>query len=862
MRLIPRNTKVQTSFYKGLTILDIVLGIACLALVAVAVSSNLTYKFVIALGIVCVFIPMFLPIGEERIYKQALYMGKHLFSRKTYTANCKDAANIESIVPYESVEGNCILNKDGSYTGVIEIKPMEFRLLGSNKQNYLIDGVLTSALSAVGNSQEAAIVKLEKPLDLDGYIQSDLKRIVVLADAYENGTLSCDEYRARVDVIDDRLALVDTLNSEKFVKYSVYYLTLTDRNKTSLMTTLSVIRSHLSGGSIEARILERKELLGFLYAAKRIEPNLGEPAIPAPKNVTFRLTNTLQDDKQLSHFVLTGYPLKVSNAWGEELFDLPDTKIVMRLKPVEKSKAIKRIDNAIMELSTQAKGKTSKVIDKTTHVETLSELLVRLQNDNEILFDVTFIITVYDQKGKADNRKAVKRKLKELGFSANDMFGRQADAYLTSELTAYDTVKISRGIQASSVAACFPFVSNAVQDEDGILLGENKLPAFINFFKRNEEFVNSNMIVVGKSGSGKSYATKTLLSHLVTDNAKVFILDPEGEYLSLTRNLCGKVLDVSSSRHGKFNPFQIITALGDENYDGTRNSFFMHLQFLEEFYRLILSGINADSLELLNKLTLEMYEKKGITPTSDLSELKSESYPVFDDLAALISEKLETCSDEYNKNCLKVLENYVAKFKTGGRSSNLWNGKSSFETDENFICFDFQKLLAGKNGQIANAQMLLVLKYLENEIIKNRDYNERNGTDRKIIVVVDEAHLFIDEKYPIALDFMYQLAKRIRKYNGMEIVITQSLKDFAGTPDTVRKSMSIIAVSQYSLIFPLSPNDMTDLCALYEKAGQINDAEAENIVHNERGCAFLISSPESRTNIRIVATPYLESLFK
>ncbi len=862
MRLIPRNSKVQTSFYKGLTILDIILCIVCLALVAVAVSSNLTYKFVIALGLICVFIPMFLPVGEERIYKCALYMGKHLFSRKSYSERGKDAANIESIVPYECVEGSCILNKDGSYTGVIEIKPMEFRLLGSGKQNYLIDGVLTGALSAVGISQEAAIVKLEKPLDLDGYIESDLKRIVSLADAYENGTLSSDEYRARVDVIDDRLALTDALNSEKSVKYSVYYLTLTDRNKTSLMTTLSVIRGHLTGGSIEAKILEKQELLNFLYAAKRIDPNPDEPAIPAPKNVTFRLTNTLQDERQLSHFVLTGYPLKVPNAWGEELFDLPDTKIVMRLKPVEKSKAIKRIDNAIMELSTQAKGKASKVIDKTTHVETLSELLVRLQNDNEILFDVTFVITVYDQKGKADNRKAVKRKIRELGFSANDMFGRQQDAYLTSELTSYDTVKLSRGIQASSVAACFPFVSNAVQDEDGILLGENKLPAFINFFKRSGEFVNSNMIVIGKSGSGKSYATKTLLTHLATDNAKVFILDPEGEYLSLTRNLCGKVLDVSSSKHGKLNPFQIITALDDENDDGTRNSFFTHLQFLEEFYRLILSGINADSLEMLSKLTLEMYEEKGITPTSDSSALKPDDYPVFDDLAALIQERLETCPDDYNRNCLKVLENYVAKFKTGGRSSNLWNGKSSFQTDENFVCFDFQKLLAGKNGQIANAQMLLVLKYLENEVIKNRDYNERNGTDRKIIVVVDEAHLFIDEKYPIALDFMYQLAKRIRKYNGMEIVITQSLKDFAGTPDTARKSMAIIAVSQYSLIFPLSPNDMSDLCALYEKAGQINDAEAENIVHNERGCAFLISSPESRTNIRIVATPYLESLFK
>lgn len=862
MRLIPRNTKVQTSFYKELTVLDIMLGITCLGLVAVAVSSNLTCKFIIAIGIICVFIPMFLSIGEERIYKQALYMSKHLFSRKTYHANGKDGANIESIIPYESIEGKCILNKDGSFMGVIEIKPMEFRLLGNSKQNYLIDSVFTSALSAVGTSQEAAIVKLEKPLDLDGYIQSDLKRIVELVDAYENGTLSSDEYRARVDIIDDRLALVDTLNSEKSVMYNVYYLTLNDKSKASLMTTLSVIRSHLAEGSIDAKILEKQELLNFLYAAKRIENNPEHSAIPAPKNVTFRLTNTLQENMQLSQYVLSGYPLKVPNAWGEELFDLPDTKIVMRLKPVEKSKAIKRIDNAIIELSTQAKSKASKVIDKTTHIESLTELLVRLQNDNEILFDVTFIITVYDQKGKTDNRKAVKRKIRELGFSANDMFGRQQDAYLTSELTAYDMVKKSRGIQASSVAACFPFVSNAMQDENGILLGENKLPAFINFFKRNAEFVNSNMIVIGKSGSGKSYATKTLLSHLATDNAKVFILDPEGEYLSLTRNLYGKILDVSSSKHGKLNPFQIITALDDENDDGTRNSFFTHLQFLEEFYRLILAGINADSLELLNRLTLEMYEKKGITQTTDLSALKPEDYPIFDDLATLIQEKLSVYSDDYNRNCLKVLENYVAKFKTGGRSSNLWNGKSSFKTDENFVCFDFQKLLANKNGQIANAQMLLVLKYLEDEVIRNRDYNKRNGTDRKVIVVVDEAHLFVDEKYPIALDFMYQLAKRIRKYSGMEIVITQSLKDFAGTSETARKSMAIIAVSQYSLIFPLSPSDMADLCTLYEKAGQINDAEAENIVHNERGCAFLINSPESRTNIRIVATPYLESLFK
>lgn len=862
MRLIPRNTKVQTSFYKGITVTDIILGLIAMALVALAVSSNLTYKFLIALGIICIFIPMFIPVGEERIYTQTFYMFRHIAGRKTYSAIGKDSANIQSIIPSESVEGSCIVNKDGSFTGVIEIKPMEFRLFGFGKQNYLIDGVLNSALSSVGLGQEAAIIKIEKPLDMTKHIQSDLNRIVALANANENKSLTDEEYRARMEIIEDRLALVDALNSERTIRYSSYYITVTDRSRTSLVATLSVIRGQLGMGSIEARILEKQELLDFLYDSKRIREKNGETQIPSPETVTFRLTNTLQDKMQLSHFVITGYPLNVPNAWGEELFDLPNTKVVMKLKPVEKSKAIKRIDNAIMELSTQAKGKASRVIDKTTHVETLSELLVRLQNDNEILFDTTFIITVYDEKGKFDNRKAVKRKFRELGFTANDMFGRQSDAYLTSELSAYDTVKISRGIQASSIAACFPFVSNAVEDENGILLGENKLPAFINFFKRNSEFVNSNMVVIGKSGSGKSYATKTLLAHLATDNAKMFILDPEAEYLNLTKNLCGKILDVSSSKHGKLNPFQIISSLDDENNDGTRNSFFTHLQFLEEFYRLILSGINPDSMELLNKFTIEIYERKGITPLSDLSNLTPKDYPVFDDLADLIVEKLKKADDDYNRACLKALENYVAKFKTGGRGSNLWNGYSDFKTDENVVCFDFQKLLANKNGLIANAQMLLVLKYLENEIIKNRDYNESHGTDRKVIVVVDEAHLFIDEKYPIALDFMYQLAKRIRKYNGMEIVITQSLKDFAGTPETARKSMAIIAVSQYSLIFPLSPNDMSDLCALYEKAGQINEVEADNIVHNERGCMLLISSPESRTNIRIVATPFMENLFK
>ena len=119
--------------------------------------------------------------------------------------------------------------------------------------------------------------------------------------------------------------------------------------------------------------------------------------------------------------------------------------------------------------------------------------------------------------------------------------------------------------------------------------------------------------------------------------------------------------------------------------------------------------------------------------------------------------------------------------------------------------------------------MLLVFRYLNNEIINNKDFNAKYHKNRKIIVEVDEAHIFINPKYPIALDFMAQMAKRIRKYGGMQIVITQNLADFIGTDEIKRQSTAVINACQYSMIFSLAPNDVNDLTELYKKSGGINE---------------------------------------
>ncbi|MBR1900803.1 MAG: hypothetical protein IJ820_07045 [Lachnospiraceae bacterium] len=320
---------------------------------------------------------------------------------------------------------------------------------------------------------------------------------------------------------------------------------------------------------------------------------------------------------------------------------------------------------------------------------------------------------------------------------------------------------------------------------------------------------------------------------------------------------------MANAQYGRLNPFHIITALDDdEEGGGAAGSFATHLQFLEEFYRQILPDIEKDALEYLNNLTERLYTNRGITPETDLSKLKPEDYPVFDDLYDAVLEEFERTDNEYIRSMLRVLVNYVAKFSTGGRNANIWNGPSTVTTDENFTVFNFQAMLSNRNTTIANAQMLLVLKYIDNEIIKNRDYNSKYGLKRKVVVVIDEAHVFIDAKFPIALDFMFQLAKRIRKYNGMQIVITQNIKDFVGSEEIARKSTAIINACQYSFIFALAPNDMHDLCTLYEKAGGISEIEQEQIIQAPRGQAFTVMSATSRSTFRVEVPKNMVDMFQ
>lgn len=899
IRYIPGKTRVKTEFFKNITFGDIILAIVCLIFAIVIVASNLfriggvDYRWYALIGWLAISVVFYLPIDEGlRLYSSIILIIRFAAFPKKYIKNNKKRGYkpMEKLTPFFNIEVGKFINF-GDYAGiVIEMHPVAMDLMQESAQDSLIR-TFSKALKRISQYQRASIIKTVKPMRFDIFLKNDDEKYSLLNELYESGHYTMAEMDARSLIFRERVDRLNNAIKAEPILQNHFYLVIYGNDKVSLEDTAIGIVNDLGTGqyTISAEILMENDLISFLksnYQSTFFEKDI-EGLAPSqvnnwimPEKIEFKVGRVEMDKRPYKQMVISNYPLEVGNGWAYPIFNQEGTRVIMNIMPVDKEKGEKTIDRAVMEKESKLDRtfRSSEIIEKEADIESLQTLLRDLKTNNEQLYDISIHLRVEER-----NRKEVRNVLKQYGFKYSDLFGRQVDAFVSSSVNRIDTLKhFYRSMPSTTIAASFPMVDSIMQDPAGFCIGESAAsgyPVFIDFFTRDSRKgrINSNMMVIGKSGSGKSYATKAILTNLAADRTKMFILDPEQEYDVMTKNLGGKVIDVGTNKSGILNPFHIMAALEDldaatedeEDIDnksidelvdkGSNKTFFTHLQFLEQFFRAILEGISSDAFETLNTLVVELYNSKGINEKTNIGKLKAEDYPIFDDLFALIKKKLKTVKDAFYRNNLLILETYIQKFATGGRNSDLWNGPTSILTDENLITFNFQTLFASKNNKLANAQMLLVFKYLNNEIINNKRFNEqyyqRTGKDikRQVVIAVDEAHMFIDPDSPVALNFMAEMAKRIRKYQGMQIVITQNIKDFLGTPEIQRRSAAIINACQYSMILQLAPNDMADLLELYKSAGGINAREQEGIVTAPRGTAFFITGPMDRSFINIIA---------
>lgn len=879
MNFIPRKSRVKTEIYNNVSFLDLIVGVVGFIGTLLLMFSNLPYNFYLGLSFFSFWVMLFVDVSGDgvKLYYSIVLMFKYLAYKKVYYKKfTKPNEDIARVIPFIGLNTDKFINFGEYFAMVIEIYPTEFFLLDDQKQTMIINN-LGNAFARLGKNQRASLVKIKKPMVLDQMVRYEDEKYNTILELGERGVYSEYELDSRSPVFEERLRLINYLNSQEKILKNHYYMVIYDNDRELLESTVNGIVANLisSQTPINTDIVTGDKLLVFMrstfseeFDERELELLNSEEKIKwaVPNEIKFKINTTIIDNNPYRTFTITDYPIEVPNAWLYPIFELEEARVIVNISPVEKYQAEKMLDRSLVEMEIKLKKamKTSQQIESQTHYDTLRQLLVSLKNNNQNLFNVNVHIT-----GKENNKKEIRAILRQNGFKFAENFGRQIDAFVSSNISRLDRLKAyERGIHTSAISAGFPFISSALQDDRGFYLGYNQYPVFSNFFMRNSERVNSNMVIIGKSGSGKSFATKTLLTNFAADNTRIFILDPENEYERICKNMGGKIIDVGSSVNGIFNPFHIFTSLeADEGLED--DSYNTHLQFLEQFFKVILQGISSDAFETLNSLIVQLYERFNINSLTRLENMKPKDFPIFDDLLQLVEEKLLQETEPFILRNYQTVRTYIEKFAKGGRNSNLWNGPTSIETNENFICFSFRSLIANRNDIIASAQMLLIFKYLNNEIMKNRDFNlkyfsyaELEEEHRRIIITVDEAHVFINPKYPIALDFMAQMAKRIRKYYGMQIIITQNIKDFVGTPEIAQQSTAVINASQYSMIFSLSPNDMTDLIALYRNAGGINDEEKDNIITAKRGRAFLITGPTSRTSVQIEASNFVRALFE
>lgn len=868
MRIIPKKIKVKNTVWKCYSMPDVIAALVVFAVIFAAITTG-NWGLAIVLGLVGIV--MFMPTQEGIFYACVLENIKFVFAKKKYTAGAKSAKeNVDALFGLKAIKENGLLEYEDGYGRVIKIGQKNFGIEDVVQQNADID-YFANALKLIEGNQSADIVKIDRPVNLDGFAGELFGRLSDL-----DGNADSREIKAIKDgILRERIDAIDKLNNIRKQYISDYYIVVYGRNETDLENTALNLSSEINKCGLATKLLNRKETAVFVkYSFSR---NFDEREINEiseehllewvkPKEIAFRANKYAIDGTEAAVLAVADYPLRVKNAWGSELFNIPNTKTVMHIKPVEKFKAIQRIDKCVSDMETKQilSEKASEANSAEIHRETMESLLDSLQAENESLFDVTLTVTAYNYTGNESYKKNVRRAMLTGNFKPSTLNGLQIEAFKSSAVSPESTLKNHvRGINSSSLAAAFPFVRIFVMDEGGIMLGENRTnryPFIFDLWKRGNLYQNSNAMIIGKSGAGKSFFLKNLILNEWANGTRVIVCDPEAEYLALTRNLKGNIIDVGNAKEGRINPFHIYKILTEEGTPAdSKITFNTHLKMLESFFKIVLVGASQDVIELINNLVVETYERKGIKETTDCSGFMAEDFPLFSDLLETLQSKDSENMDSLTLRDMRTAELYLQKF-VNGRYSDIWNAPSTLSVDADMIDFNFQSLFANKNNVVANAQMLLVFRFIEQEIINAREMN-KYGKNLRTMIVVDEGHLFIDAKFPIALDFFYQMSKRIRKYNGSFIPATQNIADWNANEELRSKTSAIIKNSQYLFVFKLAAPDMKDVLDVFKAGDSFNEEEQRMIISAVTGQMFFVGSTELRACVNIKAGKYAKELF-
>ncbi len=538
---------------------------------------------------------------------------------------------------------------------------------------------------------------------------------------------------------------------------------------------------------------------------KEIKTTIGKTGFQdliAPSALQISSNNIQLGEKIARTLFIVNYPRLLNVSWLSPIINFPKAiDISMFIHPTDTGALLKKLKRKLTEIESQIsleqeKGKIRNPILETASkdIESLRDKLIQ---GTEKFFKYSLYITIYGESIKELNEveKEITSLLDARMINTKVALFQQADGINSTFPLGEDKLFITNSMNSAPLSTCFPFISSNLSSNKGILYGINRHNNSLVLFDRFS-LENANMVIFGKAGGGKSYATKLEVLRSLMFGMDVLIIDPENEYEYLAETVGGAYFRISLNSPYHINPFDLTMPGPEEKSEDIIRANIIELTGL---LKIIFAKLTAEEESILDKALFETYASRDITPQSDF---KTITPPLLSDLKTILEGM------EGGESMAKRLEKY-----TEGSFSGFLNQPTNIDIiGKKLVVFSIRDM----EEELRPIAMYVILHYIWNLI---------RSELKKRILIVDEAWWVM--KYEEGASFLHGIAKRCRKYYLGLTTITQDIPDFMESS----YGKPIITNSSIQILFKQSPATID----IVKKTFNLTDEEKYLLLESEVG---------------------------
>ena len=552
---------------------------------------------------------------------------------------------------------------------------------------------------------------------------------------------------------------------------------------------------------------------------------------------------------------LIRYPQKVEVEWLSKITNIPSTIVSIGFKPVDNTTLISAISRSVVQQRGFAEGAKDPLSRQRAEkaAEDGEKIIMQIDREGETvgLMSVQVCPIAKDEKTfKKVCRRAesivsvMKCKMRVVPNLQKECFQHLSPSFPNSSKMESILQKI---VPMSTFVGGFPFASSGFNDGEGYYFAQDSSGGLVivDVWKRGGDRTNSNFVIMGNSGVGKSTAIKHIILAEYMKGTKILVADPESEYKDLCYNLHADWINAVGGARGRINLLQVRPSpRDDDGEDGAArlyrdegygmNDLALHMQNLDIFFSLYRASLTDMQKAVLKKCLVELYRQFDITWDTDVRNLKPTEFPIFSDLYKLLQEKAdeENAPPVYSELAMLIYD--IAE----GADSFIWNGYTTIDTDSQLVCLD-TNALQGTSDNIKRAQYFNLLTYCWEQMSRNRE--------EKVLLICDEAYLMIDQKVPQSLVYLRNVMKRARKYEAALGIISHSVIDFLS--ESIKQyGQALLDIPCYKLLMGTDGPNLKETAKLYD----LTEAEQELLLARRRGHAlFMVGAKRLHINFEI-----------